>query len=528
MSWKRISYALIIVIAISVSILLITPVFAESDFEKNMAGISTIVIGDSYGEMSYGGIRDGIEVDPSMRNDGFANCWTGRFASKLGLAGAPLMEVRSPETKCLINVFEDALLYSVNGRGFSAVGISAADVDSDGNVIKTFPRTDYGTMIQEVSSYVEPAAIRWIIVGGGANDTKIYNQTHFMNKTSQLIESAHNTYPNAQIVLAQLGWGKYAEGTLPEGYVRYGAWDDMIQSRTDLLDADLASVCSNYAYAHYAGNIGKDALCGKEDLYFTGLSRGQYDPVHPNNLGSEALAECLYERMSEADISYLCRERGEHTFSNWEVSSAPSCIEKGSQTRMCSTCHLVETEDLDALGHTYKEIAGSDVMATCTNTGKEADQKCVVCGQMIAGNPIPKAPHDWEHVIISAGFLKNGSEYDQCINCMTRENKKTLTGFAKYYVKSLKVKNGKKRITVKWAKQSKMKQRRFNGYQIRYSTNRAMRDAKYSYARSSVSSKAIRNLKAKKKYYIQVRTYTKSHGITYYSRWSAKKIAKTR
>ena len=44
----------------------------------------------------------------------------------------------------------------------------------------------------------------------------------------------------------------------------------------------------------------------------------------------------------------------------------------------------------------------------------------------------------------------------------------------------------------------------------------------------NVSSKKIKKLKAKKKYFVQIRTFKKTDGKTYYSAWSAAKAVKTR
>ena len=41
-------------------------------------------------------------------------------------------------------------------------------------------------------------------------------------------------------------------------------------------------------------------------------------------------------------------------------------------------------------------------------------------------------------------------------------------------------------------------------------------------------SKTVKNLKAKKKYYVQIRAYKTISGKTYYSAWSAVKAVKTR
>ena len=95
-------------------------------------------------------------------------------------------------------------------------------------------------------------------------------------------------------------------------------------------------------------------------------------------------------------------------------------------------------------------------------------------------------------------------------------------------MKAFKVASGKKSFTAKWTKQTKAKQKKFSGYQIRYSLKSSMGGAKYANAGKASKSKTIKKLKAKKNYYIQVRTYTKSGGKTFYSKWSAKKKVKTK
>lgn len=105
---------------------------------------------------------------------------------------------------------------------------------------------------------------------------------------------------------------------------------------------------------------------------------------------------------------------------------------------------------------------------------------------------------------------------------------KVETVYAAYYVKSFKVAKARKAFVAKWKKQSKANQKKFSGYQIRYSRQADMSDAKYATAGKKSKSKKIKGLKAKTKYYVQVRTFTKSDGTTLYSKWSARKKVKTK
>ncbi len=87
------------------------------------------------------------------------------------------------------------------------------------------------------------------------------------------------------------------------------------------------------------------------------------------------------------------------------------------------------------------------------------------------------------------------------------------------------VKAGKKSFTVKWKKQSKQT----SGYQIRYSASKSMKGAKtLTVSGAKKTTAKIKKLKAKKTYYVQVRTYKQVGGKNYCSEWSQKQKVKTR
>ena len=93
-----------------------------------------------------------------------------------------------------------------------------------------------------------------------------------------------------------------------------------------------------------------------------------------------------------------------------------------------------------------------------------------------------------------------------------------------------KVTGDKNEFTVKWKKQSsKMATSTITGYQIRYSTSSKMTSAKTKTVKGyKYTSKKITKLSAKKKYYVQIRTYKTVSGKTYYSSWSGVKSVKTK
>ena len=83
----------------------------------------------------------------------------------------------------------------------------------------------------------------------------------------------------------------------------------------------------------------------------------------------------------------------------------------------------------------------------------------------------------------------------------------------------------KKQLKVTWQKRTVQ----VTGYQLRYSTKQNMTGAKMLKVKSyKTNSATIKQLKAKTRYYVQIRTYKTVNGKTYYSAWSAKKQIKTK
>ncbi len=98
---------------------------------------------------------------------------------------------------------------------------------------------------------------------------------------------------------------------------------------------------------------------------------------------------------------------------------------------------------------------------------------------------------------------------------------------AKHTPPSKKLKSisrGKGYLKVKWIRASKANQKKYTGYQIRYSLKKDFSSGvKYKKVKKSAKSVKIRNLKHQKKYYVQLRRYKVYNGKTYYSKWSRTK-----
>ncbi len=82
---------------------------------------------------------------------------------------------------------------------------------------------------------------------------------------------------------------------------------------------------------------------------------------------------------------------------------------------------------------------------------------------------------------------------------------------------------GKQQLTVKWKKGSNI-----TGYQLEYSTKKDFSASKkLTVTKAGTTQKGIRDLQAKKTYYIRIRTYKTMSGTKYFSAWSAVKAKKT-
>ena len=84
----------------------------------------------------------------------------------------------------------------------------------------------------------------------------------------------------------------------------------------------------------------------------------------------------------------------------------------------------------------------------------------------------------------------------------------------------------KKGFTAKWVR----KTAQTTGYQLQYSIGKTFASGKktVTVTRNSKVSRTVTKLKARKKYYVRVRTYKTVNGKRFYSKWSKVKTVTTR
>ncbi len=87
-----------------------------------------------------------------------------------------------------------------------------------------------------------------------------------------------------------------------------------------------------------------------------------------------------------------------HSWNKGEITTAPTCENAGVKTYTCTVCNETKTEAIDATGHTSVEV--SEKPATCTEAGHTAGTKCSVCDAILSGmEEIPATGHTEKTVV---------------------------------------------------------------------------------------------------------------------------------
>ena len=244
------------------------------------------------------------------------------------------------------------------------------------------------------------------------------------------------------------------------------------------------------------------------------------------------------------------------------ITKQPTCAEPGEKTLICSICGAVgETIEIPKTAHTYQDKKVTKRATTSKNGIFTA--VCSVCGAeqtetIYAAKTIKlsktamtyngKSQKPSVEIMDANGNkLESGTDYKVTYPKKTKNVGKytltiTLQGSYTGTVKktfTIQPKNtaiskltaSKNTVTVKWKKQAKQTA----GYELQYSTSskftkKTTKTVKI--AKNKVTSKKIAKLKAKKKYYVRIRTYQtvkvgkKSTKI--YSDWSKAKAVTTK
>lgn len=273
--------------------------------------------------------------------------------------------------------------------------------------------------------------------------------------------------------------------------------------------------------------------------------------------------------ITEGRKSIHCKKCGEtkdeqvipatgHDFTEWETIEETSCTKEGITQRRCKICGFTETKKLDKKAHEWGTEYTVDQPATFAADGSKSIH-CKNCETISEAIAIPRinsvkisataytysggvktppvtvkdangnALHNkTDYIVQYASGRKNVGTYKVIVTLKDNySGKKTLSftinpkGTA---ISSLS--KSKKAFTAKWKKQSAQT----SGYQLLYSTNSKFKSRNKYVTVSSykTTSKTIKKLAAKKKYYVKIRTYKSVSGKKYYSGWSAAKTVVTK
>ncbi len=238
-----------------------------------------------------------------------------------------------------------------------------------------------------------------------------------------------------------------------------------------------------------------------------------------------------------------------------KTTKNPTCTEKGAVICTCSVCkHKYTEKTLPAAGHKYVTTTTAAVMGkngavttTCKVCKKKsqtiiyaprtvtlAKQQSVYNGRQQTPNVTVK---DSNGKILNRGKdytlsyqkdMKSVGSHDVTVSF--KENYRGIVKLA-YVINPKgtsvsKATSRKKGFNLKWKKQEK----EISGYEVAYSTSNKFtpKSTKIIAAGKGKVSKSITGLKAKKKYYVRIRTYKTVKGRKYYSDWSKVKGVRTK
>ena len=235
-----------------------------------------------------------------------------------------------------------------------------------------------------------------------------------------------------------------------------------------------------------------------------------------------------------------------------QVVIAATCTEQGAVQSRCADCDKLISQTFTApLGHTMV-ITTPAKAPTCTTSGNTQAGYCTVCGYNEVSTVIPATGHNFGNN--SANCLVCGvanpnyvapsqpapqpstqptQETPQQAAQQTAQQQSVKNDTATEQVNvakpkstnTKKIKTAKKAISVTWKKVGGVK-----GYQVQVATDKKFKKNKKTVTikKQKTTKTTVKKLKAKKKYYVRIRTYKIVNGKKVYSSWSKVKSVKTK
>ena len=245
--------------------------------------------------------------------------------------------------------------------------------------------------------------------------------------------------------------------------------------------------------------------------------------------------------IGDNDSSVLI-EKHIHDWSEWTVETEPTCVDEGKKTRVCNTCTKSEEAVISPTGkHTYSKQV---VLPTYDEQGYTI-YTCEVCNYSYKDDFTDKLERPTEKPTSSPAPSPTPSPApsptpspapsptpspapNPTPTPTPTQPQPTTTVKAVSKPKSAKIKKvkpAKKAVSVEWKKVSGIK-----GYQVQVATDKKFKKNKKTATvkKQKTTKVTIKKLKAKKKYYVRIRTYKTVKGKKIYSSWSKVKKVKTK
>ena len=235
--------------------------------------------------------------------------------------------------------------------------------------------------------------------------------------------------------------------------------------------------------------------------------------------GAEGSTAEDYAQKNNMSIDYF--EECTHS-DKVQVVIAATCTEQGAVQSRCADCDKLISQTFTApLGHTMV-ITTPAKAPTCTENGYTQAGYCTVCGYNEVSTPILATGHNFGNN--SANCLVCGVANPNYI-APTQPTQTSKPVAKPKSAKIKKVKAAKKAVSVEWKKVSGVK-----GYQILVATDKKFKKNKKTVTvkKQKTTKVTVKKLKAKKKYYVRIRTYKTVKGKKIYSSWSKVKTVKTK
>ena len=220
-------------------------------------------------------------------------------------------------------------------------------------------------------------------------------------------------------------------------------------------------------------------------------------------------------------------EKHIHDWSEWTVETEPTCVDEGKKTRVCNTCTKQEKAVISPTGkHTYSKQV---VLPTYDEQGYTI-YTCEVCNYTYKDDFTDKLERPAEKPTVKPTEKPTAAPTTSTITPNPSPTPNSATTAPKIVAKPKsakfkKVKAAKKAVSVEWKKVSGVK-----GYQIQVATDKKFKKNKKTVTvkKQKTTKTTVKKLKAKKKYYVRIRTYKIVNGKKVYSSWSKVKSVKTK